>query len=299
MEILKFINNLLPTIAKTDVKKAIANVRKELIESTLPPYETASITFSSRKFKAATLQDYNDKFKNECKTDVRGNFIQAITELLKNVSSNLDIIETTFEAKVNGDIQKDDISFYETNTLRYISAVAFSLKYARLLLRWALNEETEASDPDAEHYNEKLTKAEQDSLYQDQDQFFHVIETIGRKKEFLEKAIKSMPGMSVTRSNIEIGDSLGGYGATDPFGSGFIAPRFNIYYIFGRMYAEWQVARYDEAREERKMLEMKLMNLKLVDEGKADARLQQQIDYTADRLNKLNYKINQMEEDYA
>ncbi len=299
MEILKFISQMLPSVGKSDVKKTISNIRKELLDSTIPPYETASVTFSKRKFNSTVLQDFDESFKKAIKLSVRGNFIQAISEILKTAAGNLDVLEISFDNTVNGDILKDDISFYETNMLRYLTAFSFALKYARLLLRWALNEETEVSDPDAQHYNEKLTKADQDYLYAERDHFYKVIDTIGQPKDFLEKVIKELPSMSVNAQNAAIVDSVKGYGTADPFGHGFTATSINPFYIFGRMYAEWQVARYDEAREERKMLEMKLMNLKFVDEGKADARLQQQIDYTADRLNKLNFKISQMEEDYA
>lgn len=292
---------MLPSIGKTDVKKAISNIRKELLNGTLPPYETASITFSSRKFKSKEINEFDDAFQKAFKGKVRGNFIQCISELLKNLVVNLDLIETSFEMKVNGDIIKDDISFYETNILRFIESTAFALKYARLLLRWTLNSETAAADSNAQNYNEQLTKTDQEFLSANQDRFLTVLKVIGTKKEALEDIIKNISNanLSVNKTNIEVSNAIRGYGANDPFGHGFSATNANVFYIFGRMYAEWQVARYDEAREERKMLEMKLMNLNLINEGKADAKLQQQIEYTADRLNKLNYKISQMEEEYA
>jgi primosomal protein N'' len=51
--------------------------------------------------------------------------------------------------------------------------------------------------------------------------------------------------------------------------------------------------------EEKRMLEFRLLQLKQAEEGKKDAKLQQQIEYTEGRLQKINYKLKKMEEKYA
>ena len=71
-----------------------------------------------------------------------------------------------------------------------------------------------------------------------------------------------------------------------------------IYHIRIRI-AEWQAAKYQEAKEERSMVELRLLSLKELKSGKDNARLEQQIEYNQERLSKLTAKIGRMEENYA
>lgn len=65
------------------------------------------------------------------------------------------------------------------------------------------------------------------------------------------------------------------------------------------MIADWQVSRYKAAQEEKRMLEFRLLKLKLQSTGKADAKLDQNIEYTEQRLQQLNFKLHKMEQEYG
>ena len=105
--------------------------------------------------------------------------------------------------------------------------------------------------------------------------------------------------MTVNADSIANTNSIIGANRTDPFQFGLIPIVLNPIYHVRMAIADWQVTRYKAAQEEKRMLEFKLLKLKLAQTGKKDARLDEQIEYTAGRLDKLNYKLKTMEEQYG
>lgn len=85
----------------------------------------------------------------------------------------------------------------------------------------------------------------------------------------------------------------------DPYHFGLIPIKMNPIYHIRMAIAEWQVARYNAAIEEKRALEYRLLALKASSDGKKDAKLEEAIEYSEARLAKLNYKLATMEEDYA
>ena len=85
-------------------------------------------------------------------------------------------------------------------------------------------------------------------------------------------------------------------------GQGFVFIRFvlNPAYHIGLLAAEWQASRLRSAEAERDILEVQLLNLKLLKDGKNDANIQRQISYmVTNRLTPLYKKIAKMEKDYG
>jgi hypothetical protein len=71
----------------------------------------------------------------------------------------------------------------------------------------------------------------------------------------------------------------------------------NPIYHFRLMIAEWQANRYKSYKEKKKLLEVKLLRLRLLREGKRDPKLDKEIDYIESLVGKLEYSMSKMEED--
>ena len=105
--------------------------------------------------------------------------------------------------------------------------------------------------------------------------------------------------MTVNPSSVT--DIVASVGASrvDPMNFGLIPIVLNPIYHVRMMIADWQVNRFKAADEERKLLEFKLLKMKMTDGGKRDANVDRQIEYTEGRLQKLNYKLMEMEKSYG
>jgi hypothetical protein len=78
---------------------------------------------------------------------------------------------------------------------------------------------------------------------------------------------------------------------------GFINHRYNPIYHVRLAIAEWQAAKYHEAVEEQKSLELRLMHLKKQRSGQQDAALEKMIDVQEKRMLVITNEIIEMERD--
>ncbi len=115
------------------------------------------------------------------------------------------------------------------------------------------------------------------------------------------KLIKDIPKVSDSIININDGkDSMlqsliahTGISLSLPFTKGFV--NNPIYHI--RMWlVDREVEKYESLKERRKLIELRLTELKLEEDGQADQGLRKQIEYYEDRLSKLDYEIDQLEQ---
>jgi hypothetical protein len=64
-------------------------------------------------------------------------------------------------------------------------------------------------------------------------------------------------------------------------------------------YAEWQVKRYNERREEKRQVELRLLDLKNADRGTFDPKLEEKIEYNESRLQDLKAILYDTEKDFG
>jgi hypothetical protein len=62
------------------------------------------------------------------------------------------------------------------------------------------------------------------------------------------------------------------------------------------MVAEWQANRYKAARDTKRLLELRLLNMQMQQQKTPDAALEKDIEYTTNRIKNLDFKIKDMEE---
>jgi hypothetical protein len=83
----------------------------------------------------------------------------------------------------------------------------------------------------------------------------------------------------------------------DPIGSHMVQGfEMNPIYHFRLMVAEWQANRYKSYKEKKKLLEVKLLNLKIAKDGKRDPKLDREVIYYESVVEDLEYRMSKMEE---
>lgn len=298
MKLRDFANALLPSFTKSQLIDDLTAIRKELKECIIPPYTTATQVFGKRKFKDEKVAEFEELFDKKVKTKFRGNIYGVTEQVLKRMLGNIDTLERLVEAHYADDVMKDATTYLQLNLVQYIETMTFVSRYARGMLAWSLILESAAMGS-SDSVEASITKAEVEWLYAQRNNFFTALVIMSGDQKELQDNFNEIPDITVAQESIDAVLATVGLDRLDPFSFGLIPVWLNPIYHIRMKVAEWQVARINAAKEEKKVLEMRIMHLKNLDAGKPDASLQKQIEYNEDRLMRLNQKLKEYEEEYA
>jgi len=296
MKIAKYVQSLLPSIEKKSIRKNLDDLRTELRDHTLPPFETSYEMLKRWTFKDKFTQDMDKKFPREIKSRFRGNYVEVTYFILNRTLENLTTFEKLTDQLYGPDIVRSAVSYSESQLLQLIEAVSFAAQYARKMLIYTLAQEVDLYR-DNNLRGSEMTKAEINWLHNNQMVFMLVLRALDHSGKEYEKIFADIPDINVDGDNVDAVAAAVGVKNLDPLSLGVHGLVLNPIYHVRIALTDWQVARYDSAKEERKMLEYQLLDLKNALDNKQDPKLEKALEYTQDRVSRLNFKIRKMEEE--
>jgi hypothetical protein len=296
MKIGKFVASMLPSFEKTRILEDVNLLKTELRETTLPPYQEAVLHFGNKKFNSKVCQNYDRELQGIVKSKTRGNYINIVEKILADVDKSFDEIESLIDKNFAKDVSASGMTYLKANLIQYIEALSFMTRYSRKLLSWTLHEELKAVDSST-MIVDPFTKATKEWFWNNRLNYFKCLKIIELVKGNLKARLSVIPDMVIVPEEVDYIESSVGISKTDPLQMGLIPLAMNPIYHVRMTVAEWQVNRHKEAQEELRSLQYRLLALKEANSGKKDAKLEQAIEYTEGRVQKLNRKISEMEED--
>lgn len=296
MKLDRYLDGLLPNFSKQRLLDDLNIMREELRENTLPPLESLARTFGTRKWTAPWVKAFDEQFKKDAKIKYNGNFLKGMEETLKTVLENMDVVEKMIGQYYADDVLRDAMTILRVNLMQYLETMNYAIHYSRRLLVAAVSIEIKAVDAQA---SSEVLPGELEWLERGRSNYFTALQILSDKPEVIEEKFKELPDMTVNKDTAQNVVAVTGLSKVDPFGFGLIPTWLNPIYHVRMAIADWQVTRMKAAQEEKRMLEFKLLQLKLANESKRDAHLEQQIEYTDTRIQKLNYKLKEWEADYG
>ena len=305
-----FTRTFLPNFSKATVTDQIALLREELKTKTLPPYRSATepeVGFRGRNpFKAKWPKLYNDKATSE-KINVRNrefpyqplNVIEIIACVLETMDGKLKYLEELTMKSFSDDIVNTQLTFLQTNLLRLVEMSEFYLVYARKFLILLIDEEYNTLNAKVGKHR-PLVKGDIKWIETHFPTFMKMTAIYAVDKENFIRAIKSMPEMTVpdSKDEYELAEKVHSDNL-DPFGMRFVPYVFNPIYHIRSAILNWRHSRIEAAKTEREYLELRLQQYRMKLGGADNAKMEQIIEATEERLKKLNVKITEMEETYA
>lgn len=297
MKFATYIQSLFPSFSRKRILKDIDALREELVKNTLPPFQTVISDMGSKPLKSAFNRKFEISFKKDFSGRYKGNYLTGVNDTLLTVESNLDGMYRMAEAKIEQDVVRDALALSTANIMQWIETASFATRYGRRLFLMATG--TEANLANGVDEFEGFVQSEVDYINQNRDAFIQAMSILTIKKGELEKVIDDLPAITLTKDNVEYLTSTIGSAKMDPLQFGYIPGVSWIPYHLGIALAEYQVARFNAAVDEKRMLEFRLMQLKQQAAGRSDARLEQQIEYMSGRLQTHNFKIAKMEESHG
>lgn len=293
------LNSLLPQFGKDRLLEDIRVTRSEIKEYTQPVYAQAAEMFRNWNFKSAKLKSLMASFARQIKQERNDNMVQTLAKVWKPVLENLDFLEDQVNRTFNEEVTALGLTYSKSTTIQLIEGTSFVSRYARRLLTFIYACETAEFPGNESFIQEDIPPAEHDYIQSNFVNFCQILGVLADASTATKRKLDSIPEIQVTSDNHNTLAATVGETKIDPFRLGLIPVWLNPIYHIRMMVAEWQVKRYKEAKEEVQVLELRLLYLKRLNEGKPDANLQEQISYRQSQVNGMKKKIAEMESKYA
>lgn len=294
MSLITYLKSLTRTIGKEDIFEDIRITKKEISEKLIPLFSDANMYFKTSPFKSEEVQGINNRFmKAVGKGDKYKDMLGYICDKLPLLSSNLDLLADMIDKSLSTKLVTQSASIRQAVLIKDLDLISFASIYSFKLLLFIYYHESKArgkSDYDDISMPTPLVKI----IVSNATIYGLIFKTLAVKPEKFQDNLADLKDLPITEENVEalkhLKDSdIGELETLQPMGFDG-----NPIFHFRLMVAEWQADRYKLNQETKKYLELKLLNLKMKDDGN-DAKLQKEIEYTASRINKLEYSLAKAE----
>lgn len=297
-----FFHSILPSFSKSDIESDL-EISIENISSILDSYKTYEeiervIKPSHDDNKEIIKQFYKelDLPRNSVKLTPTKLLSTDTVTLFLNVKVNAEWMLDKITESINDVIVSQALTAYHANLIRAVPHVYFLTRYATDLLNYIYVQEAENTGKElANDY--KLNKKQKEFIKKNIWIYARLLSVYGLKPEDFKDKLSTVIDVVINKESVEETISSYGNAKIDLFSnlpSGFIgSPIYTVRLIF----AQWEADRYRAMKDKRKLLELRLLHLKLLKEqGKSDVELEKEINYLQARITNLDYKLAKIDE---
>ena len=289
---------LMPSFTKDTILEEFEDVQKQINTINIPLFEKALKDLARYKFRSDLAMNMEESLTLGVKVKRYPNFIGAFLDVCKRMRDQLPVLERLIDDYFELDVSVNSMTLHRINILQYIPVMSFVLRYQRSFLNYAVSMEVNAESESAEPIFD-LIPADRNWLSRNRNAFIDSTTVVYNRGTNLEKVFNDLPDMSVDPANAKIVEQTKG-NSIDPLGLNFIPLSINPIFHFRKMVVNYQVERYQLAKAEYDMLQRKLYNLRMINEGRNDAKLQREIRYTEEqRVRPLAQKLQKWEQEYV
>lgn len=298
MNLTPFLASLMPTFTKDTLESEFSELQKLITTVNLPVLENAVKHLGKMEFQSKLVDNMEFALVNDAKMKKEKNFLHMFLTITKAQNAQLPILDKMVDGYFDEDITHYNLTLQRVNVLRYIPVMMFVATYIRTFVNYAISLEVNEQHSDGEE-TFVLIPHERDWLSKHKQTFISAVYAITKPGSRLEKLINDLPDVAIDPNTVKIVEQAQGQKA-DPLQLNLIPTIINPFFWVGKAIVNYQVSRYHGAKEELRVLEMKVYNLKQINEGRNDAKLQKEIKYTEEkRVIPLKRKIMEMEENYG
>jgi hypothetical protein len=298
MGILKYIKSLLPKFGKDRVLEDARITSEELKNVAIVSYQEAAKGLKTNSLLSDKVIGLDTVYKRIVKYDRTDNMLNSILSSLIKVSDIVSHLEDKLEKELEKDVVAEGISGKKANMLKTLETAAFISRFSIKLLDYYYVNETSVINKEKDKYiKENLSPANIDFIESKFSEFCFAIKALSVTKDQYEKLLAKIPDININSSNADALTATLGSDKLDPMGlQGFSSVSSNPIYHVALMVAEWQANRYKAARDTKRLLELRLLNMQMQQQKTPDAALEKDIEYTTNRIKNLDFKIRDMEE---
>lgn len=299
MKILAFVSALLPSIEKSKITEDLRITISELDNVVVQNYQAASDHFRSNKLKSSINKDNSDAFYQNFDLQhgsKQTSFIAEIYKRLPAVKSNAEYILEQVEELLEHDIINEGLTVKKALFVRAAESVSFISRFSVDLLNSVyVNEAVEANAELEESL--RLSPASIKFVNAHLTKFARLISDYGIPTPDFRKILTEVPEVMLNSKTANAVAGIYKEQDIDPFASSqMVGFTYNPIYHVRLMVAEWQASRYKSNKDKKKMLELRLLHLKLIQSKKNDPKIEQEITYIQSRVDKIERYLREVEE---
>lgn len=294
MRIFDFLRNLIPSFTKDEVKEKLRLV-SQMLQQTLEGYLSAVDILGVLAFKSRYGKEFDSDFRSKVRTSYRGTSIGVIQQILSNVTNFIDQLAPLVEKSYNRDVVVDGLTYKRAEILRTLGYLDFMVTYARQLLHYLLVVEANVQAktlPDGR----EIAKPEIEWLNANRATFFRLLLTFAENYRDLIKKLDEIPDINVGENDEQTIAHTVGVNRLDPLKNNFLPGITPMFMSIGIAWTQWQVKRYERLKEDVKVIQYRIEQLRLQAQGKEDAQLERTIAKYEEYLEDLSRDIAKMEQ---
>lgn len=301
LNLIGFVKSLLPSFQKSDVE-ADMEISLEHIPVIIENYSSLGVVIKDAPIQNKQSKDllktiYKDLDKAKVKLSRNNNIGQDMVTLMSNTKVNGDLILKEISDSINDTIMSQALTAYKINLLRCVPHYYFITRYALDLLNFLYIKEIEhAKLETGKGY--AINKKQEEFLVKNAWMFSRLISLYGSDPDNFKKQSESLSDVTIPKDAVEEVIQQFSSDKLDIFNNlpnGFIgSPIYSIRLVF----AQWEADRYRSLKNKRKLLELRLLHLKLQKEqGVSDSNIESEIIYLQQTVTDMDFKLTKIEAD--
>lgn len=296
MKISNFVESIMQDTSTSKIVNDLQASKDEFTTHVVPVYESFIDQFGNYTFNSPQLQEIQKRYDNVVKDKSRYNFVRASYESsLSRLEERIEWISNLLEDNMSADIIKTSLTLTQVNIMQLSELVTFAVRFSRRLLNYVVTLETQ--DVSNTEPKNAMKPAEINWIQQHIPYYFKALNILAMPKRQADKLFEAIPDVLLQDpSKVDDTERLVGPSA-DPFELKFIPVVLNPFYHIGMKIAEYQAARYHEAKHEEQVIAAKIMYLRTKLDGEEDAKRESIIERYEDLLSRASYKIHKIEQE--
>lgn len=258
---------------------------------------------TSKEYKSVST-DFYRYYKSRAR--VSKQLIPDIGVGLKTVDANLGYIETQLEQMLEAAAIKEGITAKKAILIRASEHLSFIADFTTDLVMFLASAEILEAKKDLIKSksipSEDIADHESMNLYLSKKintniiNYAKLLTIYTMSPDDFKEQLDNIPDVIINDKTSASVMSVYGEKKVDPFAtaltSGFSG---NPIYHYRLIIADWQNQRYQLMKEKKKMLELKVMQLQLLNEKNPDPKLEKEIEYMENRISKMEFALHEME----
>lgn len=302
LNLVGFIKNLIPSFTKSDVESDM-EISLEAIVAVNDVYsqleEVCKVTPLVAIENTSLIKEFYKEInstKHKVKLSHNKSFPLDILTLFKNIKLNGDYVLKEISDSVNDIVVSQALTAYKANLLRASAHYYFLTKFAMDLANFFYTNEVSNGglDVDKEYL---LNKKQKEFITKNMWLFARMVVVYGEEPDVFKDKISKIDEINLPKEEVENVVDVYNIDKIDIFSnlpSNFIgSPIYSVRLIF----AQWEADRYKKLRDQKKLLELRYLHLKLIkDQGDGDSGLEKEIAYLQKRITNVDYQMSKIEE---
>lgn len=298
MNLIGFIKGMLPHFDKDHVLEDLRITISELETVAGPSVKAAGDFFKSQKFQSDEVKNLSDVFyRNLDPNHVtrQHDMVNEIAVRLPSITTNLRFVMGLLEELLEKDVITDGLTARKAGLLRIAAGGSYLSRFTTDLLNFVYVFEAKAmGDEEADMGLAPIVVKNVESGIAS---FARILGALGMPPKEMEKLYEEIPEVVINEKTEKAIAGVYEEKEIDPFSGAFVPGFTSVVYSIRMVFAEWQVSRYKAEKDKKKMLELRLLYLKMKQEKKEDPKIQQEIEYIQSRIDRIQRYMNEVEED--